>query len=140
MYAGEAATEEELAKDVVHLKNAFSEKATDAFCFELIRLALKQGITRQRFTDAIDNYITTHKYNTITIADILNYDVRVKLYTGSEVFKICKTLGDEKDMREYPKYGVIDGVMYRVCASEIEALPFMIREKIKRKINEQNSK
>lgn len=135
-YRRDGAGENEYAEGVAHLKAAFPDKAKDSVCIELLRLATKKSISREQFNDAVDNFIETHSWNTFTVADILNYDVRVRLYTGTDVYNACKCYGSEYDRAMYPKYGRIDGIIYHVKASEVEMLPPRFRMKIKERIEQ----
>lgn len=103
-------------------------------CVELIRLAIKQGMSEKQFADAVDYFIAHHRYPTFSVGDILNFDVRIRLYTGAEVYKACGSLGEKYDSLLYPKYGMINGIMYRVKATEVEQLPGDVQVKVKAQI------
>lgn len=128
------AKEESLALWAAHLKNAFPNTATDGMCVELIRLAIKHGMSEKQFADAVDHFIAHHRYSTFTVGDILNFDVRIRLYTQAEVYKACKCFGQEYDLACFPRYGMINGIMYRVKATEVEQLPGDVQVKVKAQI------
>lgn len=128
------ATEQKLALWAAHLKNAFPNTATDGMCVELIRLAIKQGMSEEQFQDAVEHFIAHHHFPTFTVADVLDYDVRLRLYTGAEVYKICGCIGSEYDLLVFPKFKKIDGVLYRVKMAEVEQLPGQIQLKVRQQI------
>ena len=134
------ASENMLALHTAHLKNAFPNTATDGMCVELIRLAIKQGMSEQQFADAVDHFIAYHHYPTFTPADVLNFDVRIRLYTGADVYKACGCLGQEYDLACFPRYGKINGIMYRVKATEVEQLPGDVQMKVKAQIEKMKAK
>ena len=123
-----------LATGIIHLKNAFPEKATDSVCAEIIRCAKLVGMGARQFVDSVNEYICHHRYNTITVADILDYDVRMKLYTGEQVYKLCGTYGEQKDKELYPRYGKINGRTYCVSITDVMALPTEKMERVMEKI------
>lgn len=125
-----------LAEGISHLKLAFPEIATDPLCAEIARLAIKNGIGEKQFMDAIDNCITNHQYNCLHVADILSFDIRLKFYSSKEVIRICGSFGEQKDKDLFPRYGLIDGLLYCVNAAELANLPVIPREKILKKIRE----
>ncbi len=91
-------------------------------------------MSEKQFADAVDHFIANHRYPTFTPADVLNFDVRIRLYTGAEVYKACGSLGEKYDSLLYPKYGIINGIMYRVKMTEVEQLPGDVQKKIKDQI------
>ena len=124
------ASDDALSVGVLHLKNAFQDKANDMVCAEIIRLARKSEMGEQQFLDAIDHFIMHNRYNIVNVADILDYDVRLKFYTGEEVRRICGSFGLERDKERFPRYGMINGRIYCVSAEQVANLPPMQREKI----------
>lgn len=97
-------------------------------------------MSEQQFADAVDHFIAYHHYPTFTPADVLNFDVRIRLYTGADVYKACGCLGQEYDLACFPKYGQINGIMYRVKATEVEQLPGDVQMKVKAQIEKMKAK
>lgn len=84
----ECAEDEKLLEAVYHLAAAFPQSATKEFCTEIVRQAKLMDLPFEQLDDSVNWLIRHHRYPTITIADVLDYDVKIKLYTVSEVTKM----------------------------------------------------
>lgn len=136
IYTDQPAQPAELEEAITNLRNAFP-KTELSICTQLLRLAVKTGISKAQFADAVDNFILSHRYATFTVADILSYDIEIRLYSRNEVMKECGSFGMESDLALFPRYGKVNGVPYRIRMSDVQQLPPHIREKVKQRI-EQN--
>jgi hypothetical protein len=88
IYDGATATGVEMESEVQKLMAAFPEVTND-FLIILIDRLIDNGFTKERVQDAISKTIDTNPYRRPSIADIISYDKKVKLYTYSEVEKKC---------------------------------------------------
>jgi len=82
----------------------------------LTEFIIKEGFTKERLSDAVNNVIATFKYKEINISDIISYDKRVKLYTYSEVTSLVtqgKASFGDFEIRK------VDGKKYRVLKSDL---------------------
>lgn len=133
-------TPDECADYAQHLRNAFPN-FTDTQMFELVRLALEKKLSANQFKDAIDNAImSNHFANCLTVADILDNDPKVRLYSHREIYNECKCYGTEKDKAEFPRVGIINGIVMSVRATEIESLPKQQRKRFYEKLEKYSQK
>lgn len=115
------------------LKSAFPS-LSQQFILELMRMADRDRIPFERLKDSIEHTIRTHRYPNLTIADILDFDVKVRMYTYTH---ILRTEGkfDEETRAMYRKYKTTaEGKMLYVRTDEIEALPERFRSLAERRI------
>jgi hypothetical protein len=85
IYEDDIATINTIAKEVVKLKKSFPQMEQGAIEILTERL-LANGFTEQRLKDAIADVIDNFKYKIPNIADIIQFDKRVKLYTYNEAY------------------------------------------------------
>lgn len=97
----------------------------------LVQMAKKEGFTNERFVDAVDSAILSCKYK-LTIADVLSYDKRVKLYSYFDVRRVVVSGKGEFD--EYFKWGKCNGILYYVKIKEMIEMPETLRERVRRQI------
>lgn len=57
----------------------------DDFFDLLVEMIIDEGITERQLIDSIKHVLKTFHYKELTIANILSFDKRIKLYTYSEV-------------------------------------------------------
>ena len=88
-----------------------------AEAMELVRMATKIMMSAERLEAAVDNVILTHHYPTLTIADVLGFDVRLRLYSGTDVLRLRK----EFPHPDFVPY-TVDGVKYWVERAEAARL------------------
>jgi len=94
------------------LHHAFGEKSGDFWTLMATRI-LANNFTEERLKDAIHNAIDTCR--TLTIADIIQYDKRVKLYTGRD-FLEAQLNG--RDQSEFERRN-IGGIEYFILKSDL---------------------
>jgi hypothetical protein len=68
------------------LQSCFPQIPTGMVVVMAQRVLAKQ-MSAQQLTDAIDNLIDNYKYPVPTVAEVLSWDKKVKLYTHAEVVK-----------------------------------------------------
>ena len=84
VYSGEIATRKEVLTEAKKLIAAFPDAGNDYIILLVDRLT-DNGFTAQRVHDAINHVIDTNPYKRPSIADIISFDKKVKLYTYSEL-------------------------------------------------------
>lgn len=115
LYEGGMLTERTLAIYLKKLREAFPRQ-TDTFFDILTERIIANGFSDQRLADAVNNVIDNFRYKELSVADIIQHDKRVKLYTYSEVAAMVtagKAAFDDFEIRE------INGKTYRVKKSDI---------------------
>lgn len=88
MYSGEVATKEQVMSDSKKLIAAFPEVSID-FVILLTERLIDNQFTAQRVKDAINNIIDNSPYKRPSIADIISFDRKMKLYSYEEVQAKC---------------------------------------------------
>lgn len=131
MYSGgEKATENDVMVAGTNLMSAFPQTVTKPWLVQMMRLALSSGITKQRIQDSVDNIIMHHRYPTLTIADVLDFDVRLKLYSYREVRRMDGKFDDDT-LADYPLYvRTEDGRCFYVRMAEVMELPDRFRQHV----------
>lgn len=79
-------TAKHAGREVVRLRNSFPALAPE-FTDILLGRIIEKGFTDQQLTDAINNLIDNFTYPTPTMANILSWDKRIKLFSYNEVAK-----------------------------------------------------
>lgn len=75
------------------LKTAFPQLPPEFIALLMTRINDKK-LPIERLTDSIDNLIDNFTYPMPTIADVISWDKKVKLYTHAEVSDlVCKNIG-----------------------------------------------
>lgn len=131
MYSGGTpATLDEVMLAGTNLMSAFPQTVTKPWLAQMARLAQSVGITKERINDAVDNIILHHHYPTLTIADVLDFDVRLKLYSHKEVIRIEGKFDDDT-LDNYPRYcRTEDGRCFHVRMAEVMELPPRFRQHV----------
>lgn len=115
LYQGRAATPGEVATAMARLKTAFPRM--DGMFFSLLAERLiDNGFTAERTRDAVNNVLDGFQYKELTIADIIRYDRRVRLYSYNEV---CVMVSGGKAAFSDFEIKEIDGKCYRVRKSDL---------------------
>jgi hypothetical protein len=99
---------------MARLKVAFPKMERHFFDILAERI-VDNGFTEQRLTDAVNCVIDNFPYKELNVADIIKFDRRVKLYSGSEFIK-AQTNGihpSKFEMRE------IDGVKFWILKEDL---------------------
>lgn len=89
VFSGQIATEDEMKSEVKKLMAAFPEIKTD-FLIVLFDRMIDKKFTKERVREAINHVIDTNPYQRPSIADIVSFDRKIKVYTYSEVSAKCK--------------------------------------------------
>ncbi|NWF87918.1 MAG: hypothetical protein HXY50_00485 [Ignavibacteriaceae bacterium] len=95
-----------LTECVIKLKKSFP-KLPIGFYDVLEQLLDEEKFTDKRLIDATNNLIKTCQYPEPTIANILGYDKKIKIYTWDELAKISCDYGPEARKRFWDQYGAI---------------------------------
>lgn len=96
IYSGPAANESEIKSEVKKLMAAFPDVQTD-FLIVLVERMIDKNFTKERVREAINHVIDTNPYKRPSIADIISFDRKIKIYTYSEISAKC-----------YPGYSAFD--------------------------------
>ena len=88
VYTGEIATKDQVFSQAQKLIAAFPEITGDFIVLLTDRLT-DNGFTPQRVKDAFNHVIDTNPYKRPSIADIISFDRKVKLFTYSEIEAKC---------------------------------------------------
>lgn len=97
------------------LQGAFA-KATPSFCNLLAERMIANGFDKRRIDDAIGWVLDNIRWQTPTIADIISYDRRCKLYTYREVLAMIDR--GEATFDDFERR-VIKGQTYRVKKADL---------------------
>lgn len=89
VFSGQIATEDEMKSEVKKLMAAFPEIKTD-FLIVLFDRMIDKKFTKERVREAINNVIDTNPYQRPSIADIVSFDRKIKVYTYSEILAKCR--------------------------------------------------
>lgn len=84
LYNGVEASPQEVAIAMSRLKTGFP-KMENAFFNLLAERVIGNGFSENRLKDAINEVLDNFRYKELTIADIIKFDKRVKLYSYNEV-------------------------------------------------------
>ena len=99
----------------IKLKNTFPALPTGFY--DVLNDRIKEkGFSDQRLMDAINHVIDTCVYPTPTIANIISFDKRIKLYTYDEVLKLLDTGASFDDFKVIER----NGKKYRVKLADCE--------------------
>lgn len=88
VYSGEIASKDHVFNEAQKLIAAFPEVTKDFIILLTDRLT-DNGFTPQRVKDAFNHVIDTNPYKRPSIADIISFDRKVKLFTYSEIEAKC---------------------------------------------------
>lgn len=80
------------ANEVVKLKIAFPNLPPEFYDILLERIK-ENGFTDKRLKDAINNLIDNFTYSTPTIANIISFDKRIKLYSYNQIIEMVNEYG-----------------------------------------------
>ena len=116
IYLGEIANPTIIAQQSAKIQVAFPNLDKLFFTILTERL-IKNGFTAQRFKDATEYLIDHFKYPKPSIAEIINFDKKLKLYSHNEVEILINE--DKARFDDFHRHW-INGVMYRVKKSEVE--------------------
>lgn len=97
----------------------------------LIQTAKEEGFTNERFKDAVSDAISSCRYR-LTMAHVLGYDKRVRLYSYFDVRRLA--VSGKGEFAEFFKWGKCNGVQYYVKITEVLELPEHLRERVRSQI------
>lgn len=83
---------------------------TNAVVFDcFLELAREQGWSNKRLNDAVNNALCTIRYPSLTVADLMSYDRRRKIYTNAQMNELVN-----KGIKAYSLYNKteINGKFY----------------------------
>lgn len=118
----------------IHLTAAFS--VTKEFCVELVRQVKLVGMPLEQLDDSINWLIRHHHYPTIQIADVLDYDVKIKLYSYNDVKKLEGGQFDDSTLKRYKYLYTRNEVRYYCKFEDVLMLPDKFRDRALKKIQE----
>lgn len=107
LYGEGVVTPKILANCFVALKKAFP-KLPDGWYDILEKLLDTEKFTDQRLIDATANLIKTCVYPEPTIANILGYDKKMKLWTYDEILKYTKDFSPESAKKFWGEMEMVD--------------------------------
>lgn len=96
IFTGTVASENEIKSEVKKLMAAFPDVKSD-FLIVLVERMIDKNFTKERVKEAINHVIDTNPYKRPSIADIISFDRKIKVYTYSEISAKC-----------YPGYSAFD--------------------------------
>lgn len=96
IFTGVTASENEIKSEVKKLMAAFPDVKND-FLIVLVERIIDKNFTKERVRDAINHVIDTNPYQRPSIANIVSFDRKIKVYTYSEISAKC-----------YPGYSAFD--------------------------------
>ena len=88
-YTGAVAQPDEIKSEVIKLSNAFTD-IDNGYLIVLVDRLIDNGFTVQRVKDAINHAIDTIHYRRPSIAEIISFDKKAKVYTYDEVMAKCQ--------------------------------------------------
>lgn len=116
IYHGEIANPTIIAQQSAKIQVAFP--SLDKLFFTILtERVIKNGFTEQRLKDATEYLIDNFKYPKPSIAEIINFDKKLKLYSHNEVVILIEE--DKARFEDFHRHWIGD-VMYRVKKSEVE--------------------
>lgn len=96
IYSGGVASQSEIKSEVKKLVAAFPDVKND-FLIVLVERMIDKKFTKERVKEAINHVIDTNPYQRPSIADIISFDRKIKVYTYAEISARC-----------YPGYSAFD--------------------------------
>ena len=114
------ATQDDIKCELMKLKVRYPKMELEHLAI-LAQDLMQEGLSQEQLKLAVNNLARTHKYQTFTLADLLDYSPKVKLYTGDEVYKLLGRFPS----RLYPrmKFTTEKGTIYKFVTRE-DAIEF----------------
>ncbi len=128
IYDDALATPHDVAVGVARLKASFSS-IDNGFMEMLAERLSTNKFSANRLKEAIGNVIDTHKWkNTLTIADIIGFDKKIKLYTYNDYAKeVTSYKASDRDFVQH----WVEGTLFFVKKNDCEMCGFTPNEKKK---------
>lgn len=95
-----------LALNIVRIKDSFP-KLGNGWYRQLEHFLDSENFTDQRLNDAVENLIKTSVYPEPTIANILGYDKKIKIFTWDELGKISCDYSPNARQAFWNQYSII---------------------------------
>lgn len=131
LYNGkETAEDDRLLECVKHLQMAFPTCVNMDFCLELVRQAKLMELPYDQLDDSVNWLIRHHRYQNLTIADVLDYDVKLTIYTYNQVKKLEGGAFNDDTKTRYKHWITRDGNRLFVKYEQVMMLPDKFRERI----------
>ena len=92
LYNGNPASDNEIMMACGMICTAFNQNSKE-FVALLARYIKSSGFTSERLSDAVDYVIGNHKYPSITIADVISYDRKIKFYNYAQAWSMVEEKG-----------------------------------------------
>jgi hypothetical protein len=90
LYNDAPAGEADWAVQALRITSVFPEAGGNApFMAELSKAVVRKKMTARQLSDAVDNLIETCKYPRFSIAEVVGYDKKVRLYDYDEYCGMC---------------------------------------------------
>ena len=114
LFSGLQANTNEIIDAVSDLAKAFP--AIDSGFWGLLSSRIEANkFTSERLKNAVEHVLDTFRYKNLTIADIIRFDRRVKLYSGREFMDMQAKGYDPEDFEKRE----INGKIFRVLKSDL---------------------
>lgn len=125
LYSGEKASPRTIATELAKLKTAFPQ-LENQFISVLSERISANGFTDARLIDAVSNLIDNFKYPRPSIADVIGFDCRIRIFSYSEYANevLSKRAADTDFVQHW-----IDGKLYFVKLAECERYNFKPNKK-----------
>lgn len=92
LYNGNPASDNEIMVACGMICTAFNQNSKE-FVALLAKYIKSSGFTSKRLSDAVDYVIEHHQFPTITIADVISYDKKIKLYNYAQAWSMVEEKG-----------------------------------------------
>lgn len=128
IYQGETASPLVLAQETAKIRVLFP-KVDELYTAILIERLIVNGFTEKRVKDAIAYLIDNFKYQVPSVADIISFDKKIKLYSYNEVAEMVTE--NKATFNDFYKHWVGD-TLYRVKKTDAEEsglTKYLIQEK-----------
>lgn len=86
-YVGEPATPQETAQCLKILSISFPDMPPEFFDI-LNKMIIRENISGLQLGKAVENLLCNHRYRTFTIAEIIGFNPKIKLYEWQDIYKM----------------------------------------------------
>ncbi len=115
LYQDKEASANDVAVAMSRLKASFPKMGGEFFNILAERILIR-SFSSKRLQDAVNNVIDNFKFKELNVADVVNFDKKVKLYTYNEVlYLINRGLASFEDFETRE----INGKIYRVKKTDL---------------------
>lgn len=92
IYQDTTATDNDVAKQMARLTACFPTM-DNLFISVLSERIVSNGFSKNRLIDAVNHVLDNFKYKKLSVADIITFDKKAKLYTHNEAFMYIESNG-----------------------------------------------